>query len=200
MPAPSQTTHGTLALSASWLIAVSLGMAGLVSYAAEPGPADRSPARWPASSLPHAAGDTELLMFAHALCPCSQSSLSELERLLADLRPRPRCRIVLWTDAEQPERFADSPLRERAVNMTGVEVVEDPGGMIARRFGARTSGQLLVYGDDGRRLFAGGITPGRGHEGDSAGGLSVRELFASDATPAQTTPVFGCPLFEERVP
>lgn len=200
MPRPSSTRFPPRALGAAWLLAASLGMAGLSAYGARPGAPGEPPTRWPHGALPHAAGDVELLLFAHALCPCTQASLSELERLLADLRPRPRCRVVLWTDAEQPARFAESRLRERARDMAGVEVVEDPGGSIARRFGARTSGLALVYDVDGRRRFAGGLTPARGHEGGSVGGRAVRDLFGADDGHDSGAPVFGCPLFEEAAP
>jgi hypothetical protein len=88
---------------------------------------------------------------------------------------------------------------------------EDEDGAEAARFGAATSGQVLVYGRDGALVFSGGITAARGHFGDNEGSKAiahfvadprpaaeVRERSPADASAGNLarTPVFGCPIFE----
>jgi hypothetical protein len=80
----------------------------------------------------------------------------------------------------------------------------DLEGRESRRFGAATSGQTLLYAADGRLLFNGGITESRGHSGDNAGRSAILSLVLG-LTSAPTgqplsTPVYGCPLFDESAP
>jgi hypothetical protein len=74
-------------------------------------------------------------------------------------------------------------------------VIEDEGGDEARRFGVVASGHLLVYSADGRRLFSGGITSSRGHEGDSDGKSMVLDLLKGNEK-EMSAAVYGCSLFE----
>jgi hypothetical protein len=79
--------------------------------------------------------------------------------------------------------------------MPDVHLIEDPGGCEAARFGAQTSGDVLLYGADARLLFRGGITPGRGHVGDNPGWDAIIRLISGGSTSLSEAPVFGCPLF-----
>jgi hypothetical protein len=99
----------------------------------------------------------------------------------------PTVRPEAWTDRLTPELS----------QLDGVQVVEDPDGRKARQFGARTSGQVLLYSEKGQLLMSGGITPSRGHEGSSAGGETIRQYMRGRAVEAIRTPVFGCALFSE---
>ena len=79
--------------------------------------------------------------------------------------------------------------------MPGLSVIEDDGGEEARRFGVAASGHVLVFSPDGRRLFSGGITPSRGHEGDSDGKAMI--LAAVNGNDEGTSAaVYGCSLFQ----
>ncbi len=69
----------------------------------------------------------------------------------------------------------------------------------ARRFGAATSGHVMLYDAAGRLHFSGGITPARGHEGDSLGRDAVIDLIeAYRSAGRRCSPVFGCPLATPR--
>lgn len=109
--------------------------------------------------------------------------MRELERLLARAKDKPEVTIVLAPGGDAPG------------NVPGARIFRDDGTEAAR-FGAHTSGQVLVYGRDGRLTFSGGITPSRGHEGDSRGAdLALRALTpngASSATASSSADVFGC--------
>jgi hypothetical protein len=75
-----------------------------------------------------------------------------------------------------------------------VRALEDPDGEEARRFGASTSGQTLLYSGKGRLLFNGGITASRGHIGPNDGWDAVVSLLQTGTAKHQTTPVFGCSM------
>jgi glyoxylase-like metal-dependent hydrolase (beta-lactamase superfamily II) len=83
-----------------------------------------------------------------------------------------------------------------AQNIPGVTVYVDRDGTEAARFGAATSGHTVLYGADGRLLFAGGITAARGHIGDNAGRQAVLALLKAKDLKQQDHPVYGCPLHE----
>ena len=46
----------------------------------------------------------------------------------------------------------------------------------------------------GRRLFSGGITPSRAHEGDSFGRRRILAILHGEKADRDTSPVFGCGL------
>ena len=73
----------------------------------------------------------------------------------------------------------------------------DAGGGESRRFGALTSGHVLLYGRDGRLLYNGGVTGGRGHEGANAGLSLAEKLLRSGGEPA-SQPIYGCALNDPR--
>jgi hypothetical protein len=183
-----------------WAAAVAAGFTELASYAGRAGQAADAPATWPTtSSIPRRDGRATLVMIAHARCPCTRASLRELERLLA--------RVGAETDAfvvfeGPPASDAADDLRRAAASIAGVRVLEDAHNAEARRFGAQTSGQVVVYDARGALLFAGGITPARGHEGDNAGSTALQRLLNHDTTPRSQsgTSVFGCSLFARKEP
>jgi hypothetical protein len=84
--------------------------------------------------------------------------------------------------------------------IAGAHVLIDIGGSEAARFGAATSGQVLLYDPDGQLLFAGGITQSRGHQGDNPGRRRVLSLIHGPrADQRPPTNVYGCPLSDPEV-
>ncbi len=71
-------------------------------------------------------------------------------------------------------------------------------GQEAKLFGAKTSGDVLLFGANGKLIFAGGITASRGHEGDNPGAdamlKALGESRRNKVTTTTATPVFGCSL------
>jgi hypothetical protein len=51
-----------------------------------------------------------------------------------------------------------------------------------------------VYDTTGILEFHGGITDGRGHEGDNDGMLAVLAIGRDEKSPVSKTPVYGCSL------
>ncbi|GMU38008.1 MAG: hypothetical protein KJ057_13430 [Phycisphaerae bacterium] len=186
--------------AAVWATVLFFGGKRIVEYAARPGSSAAPDMYWPAGSrIAHPADRPALLMFLHPKCPCSRASLSNLERILSFGASRVRCTVVFVCPESVSESWRDSDLVGKCRVIAGLSVMFDDGGAEARRFGATTSGHVLMYDARGRLFFSGGLTPARGHEGDSSGMDAVRALI-SGATPVSVmTPVFGCPLFEPEL-
>jgi hypothetical protein len=77
----------------------------------------------------------------------------------------------------------------------GIRIKDDPDSREALKFGAVTSGEVLLYDERGQLLFKGGITASRGHIGDNMGQRILMEILQGTRSAARTTPVFGCALY-----
>ncbi len=140
-----------------------------------------------------------LIMLVHPQCPCSRASLTELSRLIALCPNKATVSVLLLRPAGCSEAFAETSLRRQAEAIPGVSALTDDNGDAARRFGAETSGETLLYAPNGRLLFHGGLTGSRGHEGDNAG-LSAVTAWLRGASGSRQAPVYGCPLTANRTP
>ncbi len=141
-------------------------------------------------------GLPRLVMFLHPQCPCSRASLVELREILARC-PSTEAEIVLVKPPGTPPGWDDTAVVREAQSLPRTKRTQD-NGTLAQRLGAETSGHLLLVNAKGKVLFSGGITRSRGHVGDSEGRRTVLALLQGDASAAQTTPVFGCPLLSEN--
>lgn len=180
-----------------WAIAVAVGAAILIRYEGRPGTAQAAPTRWPAESRlsPKQPGGT-LVVFVHPQCPCSRATMAEVEKLAADSVGRLRIETVFVLPEGAPKGFEQGALWNLAGAIPGVERRVDLGMAEARRFGAETSGDAILYDERGQIVFEGGLTFSRGHEGDNAGVDAVLNwvLHKSALHVARRTAVFGCPL------
>jgi hypothetical protein len=194
----SRTFSCRAAVVSLWSIAVASGAYWLMAYQAVPGAHGRSPSDWPPdSTLRPASVRFTLLMFVHPHCPCSRASLTELNWIRTRAEQKLEPVVVFVVPPGACRSWGQSPLWHETVGC-GVAVTLDAGGREAGRFGARTSGQVLLYDASGRLIFAGGITDGRGHAGDNAGRRAVLECLCGENVGQLETPVFGCPLVEEE--
>jgi hypothetical protein len=184
-------------VGALWLVSVGAGLGWLWSYSATAGTPAQAPSEWPVQTrIARDRGTWTLLLFAHPHCPCTRASLGELAVLLAQTAAAPVRPMVVLAAAEGLQASSgDADLRTSAAQIPGVRIVDDEGGAEARRFGASTSGQTLVYDPSGRLAFDGGITGARGHAGDNAGRDAVTRLLQG-GRPAgnRHSPVFGCSI------
>ena len=140
------------------------------------------------------AGRPVLVMALHPQCPCSHATIAELERLIAQAAVRPAVHLLFVAPPQVDDAWVRSGLWETASRIPGVRLTRDDGRE-ARRFGARVSGQVLVYDGAGQLQFSGGITSSRGHEGDNAGRDAITALLAGRPHAASSF-VFGCLLFD----
>ncbi|EAU66587.1 RedB [Stigmatella aurantiaca DW4/3-1] len=173
-------------------------MTVLARYAYTAGPLSASPARWPGdSALRPTPGHFLLVMLAHPLCPCTRASLTELQEVMARAGSRVDAHVLFLRPERAAAAWEQGPLWQRAASIPGVTVSKDEGGVEARRFGATTSGHVLLFDAGGQLRFSGGITDSRGHEGNNAGRAAVEALLAREEARAQS-PVYGCALEDPR--
>lgn len=180
-----------------WVGGVCAGLYSLWTYAFASGVMCQAPKHWPPDSAVRP-DDTRatLIMFLHPQCPCSRASVEELARLMRYAKDRLAVRVCVFEPKALPQEWAHTDLWESASVIPQVEMHCDRDAIEARRFRATLSGTVLLYGRRRELLFAGGITNGRGHGGDSVGRATILGLLEGNPVVARQTPVFGCPIFD----
>ena len=194
-----QTSYGTsvrMAVAAgAWLLAVVTAMVLLIGYSKSPGDAGSPPIHWPSES--RISVDTSrptLVMFAHPRCPCTRATLGELELLMARCQGRVAAHVLFLKPHGTTEDWAKTDLWRHASVIPGVMVHSDDDGTEASRFHSATSGHTMLYDQNGRLLFQGGITISRGHAGDNPGRSALTALLGHTSANQVATAVFGCSL------
>ncbi len=191
--------HLAAAGLALWGIFTAVGFAAMLTYTNTSGPVTATPVAWPEGTwLQRDSTRANLVVVLHPRCPCSRATLTELEVILRHCRERVTTHVLFL----KPDGFSDesvqSALWHTAVELPDVLVRADEKGQTARRFGATTSGHVALFAADGRRLFHGGITLGRGHQGDNLGRRAVIDLLTGATAQETEHVVFGCPLFSDQ--
>lgn len=203
-----------LPLVAAWLTVVGGSLACFQWYKATSGCVGDVAGQWPEDGpLRRSPSGETLLMFAHPRCPCTSASLNELAAVLAAPIGPVAVNVVFYRPDAADETWTDSNLVRRAAAMSGVRILWDDGGRLARQFRVETSGHVLAFDRRGELTFSGGITPIRGHEGGNPGrdtlvaclrnrtaatksGMSIRGPAAQGSIAKGL--VFGCPLGRDR--
>jgi hypothetical protein len=200
-------------LAAALCVPVATGIAGFASSGADITPEPPHPAHWPSNTtvLP-GDGKPTLLLFAHPFCECTEDTVRELQRILADLgkRPLPAIRVLFFRPDNAGKPGAQTVWKpgeswRQASRLPGVSVDWDDGGREIGKFQAGTSGLILLYSAGGNLLFEGGITTSTRHEGDLVAfpGLEgenygaarlARVLATGRPATGKPSPVFGCAL------
>ncbi len=170
----------------------------LWSYEGRAGQPAAAPTTLPAASATATArGLPTLVMLVHPHCPCSRASVEELAKLMAHSQGKLSATVLMVRPAHAPPGWEQTDLYRSAAAIPGVTVTVDTEGTESKRFGAVTSGQVLLYSAHGELLFAGGITESRGHAGDNVGRTVVQELILGHlhtSGKVASTPVYGCSL------
>ncbi|MDZ4779362.1 MAG: hypothetical protein SGJ19_03815 [Planctomycetia bacterium] len=183
--------------AAFWLTAVAIGMSMVISFSNTAGAIGKPLSEWPFDCpIQRAVERNTLLMFIHPRCPCSRASLRELAEILAQAGDGLEANVLFFQPVDEPDNWSHTDLWETATHIPGVKVKSDLGAATASQFGAETSGHVLLYDAKGRLLFSGGITAGRGHEGDNSGHSAVVSLVQGKAHLLNSCPIFGCPVVE----
>ncbi len=181
---------------ALWVTAVAFGVSRMLDYETSPGDQPSAPDYWPAESRIDLSQDrATLIMAAHPHCPCTRASMGELAKLMASVRGRLTAYVLFVKPAGMIE-WEKTDLWRAAEAIPGVTALSDEGGIEASRFGAETSGQIILYDAGGRLLFQGGITAGRGREGDNKGADAIYSLLTTGEADQINSPAFGCPVFD----
>jgi hypothetical protein len=187
-----------LLLVTAWGVPVACGMILLGLHDAKPGAVGKSPNTWPEDTrIPLDRTLPTLIVFAHPKCPCLAASIEELNRIAAKTYGKLRIVVMFYRPRSFDDSWTRTATRKRAEAIPGVVAAIDPDGVEARRFGAATSGHVVLFNRDGVRLYFGGITNSRGHAGDNPGGQAVVAATLQGRIERSFQPVFGCPLFND---
>jgi len=187
----------------AWLVGLVVSLAVLWRYPRTPGPAGTLHLTWPAASR-LASGDSlpTLIMFAHPRCPSTHASLADLRAVIGPFTGRLETIVAFTQPQDAPPDWLESDTWMDAASIPGVRVVADENAREASLFGARTSGQVVLYDARGHLLFSGGLTPARGQAGITDQTRSLAALLESEtagnvAAVSLTRTggaVYGCPL------
>lgn len=176
-PALANKRMGLILGLVLWLGAVGVGMLAMASYELKPGVANTSLSRWPGQApLTFDSGRSNLVLFAHPRCPCTQATLTQLQQIAARCGEKINLKILFYQPAGESPTWGQTPLWQMAASIPNATVMDDPDGELARQFGAATSGQALLFDEEGKLMFSGGITGARGHEGDNPGQSRILAL------------------------
>lgn len=187
---------GVLIAGVLWTLLLFTGVVTINLYATTPGPSGDPPPQWPGKSrITREEGSSTLLMFVHPRCACTLASLEELRRFLPRNTEPLHTVIVAAIPSKSGNGWNDTDLTRLAGRIPGAGLMLDLGLAETRRFGIRTSGELVLYDRDGRLRFVGGVTPARAHQGDSVG-LSYLQKYNSRTREVGHAPTYGCDLEE----
>lgn len=180
---------------ACWFAAIGLGFRSILNYEATAGQSGIPPAQWPvASSVIPDPNRANLVLIVHPRCSCSRATIDELENLMAHCQGLVAVHVLFIRPRGVSEGFERTDNWLRATLIPGVEVTCDVDGIEAERFGAETSGHVILYDAGGSLRFKGGLTNARGHAGESIGANAIVALLKNAIPNQAETPVFGCPL------
>ena len=184
-----------LIASTVWLGGAVFGLILMFRYQTAPGTAAAPPPRWPAASrIERTPGKATLVMTVHPQCPCTRASMGELALLMARCQDQMKANVLFLKPSGFGDEWVKSDLWTSAARIPGVTVLRDDNGEEAKRFHAATSGETVLYDADGKLLFSGGITSGRGHSGDNAGRTAIVSLLSGGGSNCHGTFVYGCSL------
>jgi hypothetical protein len=188
-------------LAVVWLGVAGTGMWALHRHDTTAGAAAVAPTDWPAgSSLARDANHDTLIVFMHPRCPCSRATVDVLTELVArasaaHVRQNLSITVCMNQPADADESWDHTALWRQAAAVPGARLIADRDGAEARRFGAETSGQAMLYDPHGRLLFSGGLTESRGEAGESEGMDAILRSLGGSPAAAKAAPVYGCELF-----
>lgn len=164
-----------------------------------PGASQIAPRVWPQhSGLTADPARANLVLWLHPRCPCSRASLEELAEILRECPDSVAAHILFVKPPQTADGWERTDLWKHASAIAGARVSSDEGGIEAGRFGAVTSGQVVLFDPQGRMKFNGGITLTRGHRGDNVGRQAVIDWLSRGTAERSDACVFGCPLFSEN--
>ncbi|MEC8557431.1 MAG: hypothetical protein VXZ82_20710 [Planctomycetota bacterium] len=157
-----------------WLGLIVTGLSGINLYTASPGQTDEPVLSWLTDSHIDADNDVvKLLAFTYPLCPFSRVTLQERSRLLP-LTSQFQTTFVAVSNQEANLSWYGG-LLNHAEQLSSVHV--DQHRQRASRFGVFAYGHVLLFGAEGQCLFSGGLTVGRGDEGDGSSKLALGEAL-----------------------
>jgi hypothetical protein len=117
-----------------------------------------------------------------------------MESVRGSRTPQAEMMVVVTIPNQASEEWLTSDTVSRAKQLRNAQLFVDIGGVEACRFGAVTSGAVMLFDPAGVCKYAGGVTMARGHEGDNAGRLAVAGILRGEVDATPSLPAFGCRL------
>lgn len=182
-----------------WLLVAVGGFSYLMVYSNTKGPAQASKKIWPDESRIERDIHPTLVIFVHPFCPCSLASIGELERLMPFINNKVNVNVVFIAlknmEGVSSDEWKQTQLWKKTRQIPGVNILRDDNELEAKLFGAETSGHTVFYDQKGRLIFSGGLTPARGHMGDSLGRSAILNWMENSTHPQIVeSSIFGCAL------
>ena len=133
-------------------------------------------------------------IFYHPKCPCTRATVRCLQRFSTRFESAPTLIAYAYAPLQSNDDWIESETTANLRLLANTTIVMDREGQIAQRFGAHTSGHVMVFDAEHELLFSGGITPARGHEGEGKAGLSFLDCLNGKRIESSRWPVLGCSL------
>jgi hypothetical protein len=135
-----------------------------------------------------------VIVFAHPFCPCTRATLNKLDESLTRFPAGVSIRVIFSTFGLPVSAVSSSAIVAQARRLKGVEVESDNSGTKASEFNAKVSGEVFAFNRQGSCVFHGGLTSGRGHQGESIGQRELELRVCENVNEPYIGPVFGCTL------
>ena len=186
----------TLLVSASlWICAVVAGIIVMMRFSAGAGSQAIPPGVWPPETeVRREAKVATLVMLVHPRCSCTSASLDSLAWIMARAGGKLAGRVLFYEPESRSPDWVETPTWNKAGEIPGVLRIRDHDAAEAHRFGMVTSGDVQLFDGDGKLIYSGGITPGRGMAGDSEGRRAILAFVEKAETDVAQIPVFGCSI------
>lgn len=187
-------------VASGWALLLFLGLFQMASYSTRNDHISQPPKLWPLATEIKAVPTPSLIVFLHPHCPCSVATVRELERMMPKLINRVRVVAVFIQPETESEEWVQTSLYFKAKRITGVRVITDYNYKEADAFDAQVSGQAFFYNQNGVLVLAGGLTPARGHEGESVGQSVILNFLDGRTSEVSRAQAFGCALRKGSAP
>ncbi len=179
-----------------WASMIGSSFAAMLYYHNTPGHRNDDASVWPLNTaIKLDTNRPNLLVFVHPKCPCSSATLNELARIQTTCGSKISTHIIIYHPDE--EAWDNTRIIRQALEIPNVRIFNDSEGHLSDSFGAMTSGHTFLYAPDGRRIFSGGITMARGHEGDNLGRSSIVQYILDGKSICDSTNIYGCSILND---
>jgi len=114
-------------------------------------------------------GKWTILMFAHIYCPCTKASLIEFEKIRRKYNFEPLIIFDYISDDDVNENNLINDLQSNRLfaQKLKIKYIIDDKREIIKKYKITTSGFTVLYDNSYNVIYTGGVTPYRGHIGES---------------------------------
>ena len=194
-------TPAVVLLVAVWLVTILLGGFAQIRYSLASKATGSATDRWPATTQIGKKDDSkQLMIFLHPKCACSIASIAELSKIQNRCTELIPVKAVFYCPKGEHQSWVSGELWEAAEAIDGCDCLVDLGAMEFKRFGVETSGHALLFDEQDRRIYSGGVTSSRGHVGDNLGASTLVKLIQGSEVLVDELPVFGCQILMNAPP